>query len=302
MIVTVTFNPAVDHTALVDEDLEPGTVARGHDAVFDAAGKGINAAKYMTGLGVDSIATGPVGGFLGDFLEDDLDAQDVPHDFVRIDGLTRLNTTIDAPDAEYKVNLDGPEMLDGIEDQLLAAVERHDPDVVVMGGSLPPGMDATVITRIMDGDWRTVVDVHGDVLRRISGSFFLAKPNREELREATGLPVDSINDVVAAADELCDQGIENVLVSLGEKGAVFVTEDSALYADALDVDVADTVGAGDAIVAGVIAALERGGGLEEMLRDGIAVASRVVQVSGVRTPEFDDLDVVRDRVTVERLR
>ncbi len=302
MILTVTFNPAVDHTAVVDEDIAPGELARGHDAVFDAAGKGINVAKYLTGLDHRTIATGPVGGFLGRFIEEDLDGLGVEHDFIRIEGLTRLNTLIDAPDAEYKVNMDGPQMPDGIEDRLFHHVEIHDPDIVVMGGSLPPGLDASIIQRMAGGDWRTVLDVHGDVLSGQEGDFFLAKPNRVELEEATGMPCGTDEEVLAAADELRERGIENVLVSLGADGAIYVTGDGAFRADALDVAVADTVGAGDAAVAGALAAVEEGKSNRAILKNAVAAASRVVSISGVGIPDFENLDAAVDRVAVERLR
>jgi 1-phosphofructokinase len=302
MILTVTFNPAVDHTAVVDEDLEEGRVARGHDAVFDAAGKGINVAKYLTGLDHETIATGPVAGFLGRFIEQDLDGLGVEHDFIRIEGLTRLNTLIDAPDAEYKVNMDGPQIPDGLEDRLLHHMEIHDPDIVVMGGSLPPGMDESVIERMADGDWRAVLDVHGDVLSRQQGDFFLAKPNRAELAEATGMPCDTDEEVLEAADALREQGIENVLVSLGPEGAIYVTGGGAFRADALDVEVADTVGAGDAAVAGALDAVEKGESDRSILKKALAAASRVVSISGVGMPDFEELDATADRVEVERLR
>lgn len=302
MILTVTFNPAVDHTALIDGDLEAGAVTRGHDAVFDAAGKGINVTKYLTGMGYTSVATGPIGGFLGDFVEEDLDRQGASHDFVRVEGLTRLNTTVDAPDAEYKINLDGPTMPDDVEERLLETVERHDPDIVVLGGSMPPGMDEAIIDHLSTGDWRTAIDVHGEILGRREEAFFFAKPNREELEEATDMSVETQEQLLAAADRLREQGMEQVLVSLGEDGAIYVTENGAFRADALDVDVADTVGAGDAAVAGAISAIEDGSDDEEVLKRAIAASSRVVAMSGVSIPDFDAIDDLADAVRVEQIR
>ncbi|MFC6770678.1 hexose kinase, partial [Halorubrum pallidum] len=247
MIVTVTFNPAVDHTIQVDAMPKAGTVARTDEAQFDAGGKGINVSQYLTGLGADTVATGLVGDFLGEYIRTELDTAAIQTDLVDIDGQTRLNTTILADEGEFKINRDGPTVGVSLVGDVIDAVERHDPEMVLVAGSLPPGLGPEAIDRIAQADeWNTVVDVGGTTLQALAAEYALCKPNREELADAVEQTVETVEDCVVAADTLRKRGFERVVASLGDDGVLLASSDALVHAAALDVDVADTVGAGDA--------------------------------------------------------
>ncbi|KTG30972.1 1-phosphofructokinase [Haloferax profundi] len=303
MILTITPNPAVDHTIHFDEPLEPGVVHRTDDAVFTAGGKGINVAKYVSALDVEATASGFLGGHFGTFVRDRLDADGVPSDFVNIDDHTRLNTTVLADDGEYKLNHNGPHIVDSDVDELVEAAQANEPDTLLVGGSLPRGMALESVDRLARaGDWRTAVDMGGKYLAELDADYFVCKPNRSELAEATGRTVETNEDAIAAAEELRDGQFEYVLASLGADGAVLVTEDEILSAPALDVDVVDTVGAGDAILSGFLAALEHGMSDSDALRMGILTAARVVGVAGTRVPHLEDVLTNETRVDVATVR
>jgi 1-phosphofructokinase len=87
MILTVTLNPAVDHTLRLHKPLHAGAVQRTDDTRFDAGGKGINVSKYLDGLGTETVATGILGGFLGSVITEQLTAEGGPHDFIEVNGL-----------------------------------------------------------------------------------------------------------------------------------------------------------------------------------------------------------------------
>ena len=290
MIQTITLNPAVDHTLQLEEELTSDAVARTDAAQFDPGGKGINVSKYLVGLGTETVATGFVGDFLGEFLERELTSRNIPNDFVEIAGRTRLNTTVLTPQSEFKINQRGPTIEEAAIESIVDTLENHRPETVVVAGSLPPGTTPRTIDRIAEaGPWETVVDVGGDVMRELEAEYALCKPNREELTAATGERIESLEDACSAARTLQRRGFERVVASLGEDGAVMATSDAVLHTPALDVDVVDTVGAGDALLSGVLAERQRGGTNEAALRAGIAVASRVVSVSGTSVPDFDDV-------------
>ncbi|KAB1196281.1 MULTISPECIES: 1-phosphofructokinase [Haloferax] len=303
MIFTVTPNPAVDHTIHFDEPLQPGVVHRTDDAVFTAGGKGINVAKYVSALGVDATASGFIGGHFGKFVRDRLEADGVASDFVNIDDNTRLNTTVLADDGEYKLNHNGPHITASDVDELVEAAQANEPDTLLVGGSLPRGMALESVDRLARaGDWRTAVDMGGKYLAELDADYFVCKPNRSELAEATGRTVETNEDAIAAAEALRDGQFEYVLASLGGDGAVLVTEDEILSAPALDVDVVDTVGAGDAILSGFLAALEHGLSDSDALRMGILTAARVVGVAGTRVPHLEDVLTNETRVDVTTVR
>ncbi|WP_121822222.1 1-phosphofructokinase [Halostella salina] len=299
MILTVTLNPAVDHTIQIDELPAPGSVARTSDAQFDPGGKGINVSKYLVELGAETLATGPIGDFLGEYIDDSLDDEGIPCDFVQIDGCSRLNTTLLTDGEEYKINHDGPTVSGDAVDRIVDTIGTYDPSTVVVAGSRPPGLGPDAVDRIARaGPWRTAVDVGGDTLADLTAEYALCKPNREELAAATGHPVDSLDDCIEAARALRDCGFDRVVASLGADGALVAGESGVLHADALAVDVVDTVGAGDALLSGFVDALERGRSDREALQAGVAVASRVVAVPGTDVPTFADVRTDAESVSV----
>ncbi|WP_435098727.1 1-phosphofructokinase [Halorubrum sp. N11] len=296
MILTVTLNPAVDHTINVDGELDPERVNRGNVARYDAGGKGINVSKYLTGLGAETVATGIVGGLFGEYVARQLSRTKTPHDFVEMSGCTRLNTTILTDDKEYKINQSGNGVTRQTTQAVIDTVREYDPEVVVVAGSLPPGVGPATIDRIADaGDWDTAVDVGGHLLERLRVDCALAKPNQQELATATGMETDTVEDCIAAANALRETGFERVVASLGADGAVLSTAAETFYVPAVGVEVVDTAGAGDAMLAGIVHALTRGFSDERALQYGTAVAGRSVTVPGTSAPDLSGMDeVARD--------
>lgn len=299
MIATVTLNPAVDHTIQLESMPGPGGVARTDTDRFDAGGKGINVSQYLHQLGAATVATGLVGDFLGEYIRQELQDDGISTDLTEIDGHTRLNTTILDTDGEYKINHSGPTVDETAVDEIIDVLRTHEPTMVLVGGSLPPGVEHTVIDRIARaGSWETTVDVGGELLAALDGSYALCKPNRHELHDATGMAVESLADCIAAAETLRKQGYDRVVTSLGGDGALLVDDGRVLHAAALDVEVADTVGAGDAMLSGVLFELTAGNSSEQALRRGIAVASQMVSVPGTRLPDTEGIDALAEHVEI----
>jgi 1-phosphofructokinase len=300
MILTITLNPAVDHTLAIDAAPRVGAVNRAtRGGQFDAGGKGINVSQYLAALNTDTVATGVLGGFTGEFIRTKLSEEPFETVFVDVAEPTRMNTTVLASDGEYKFNERGPNVSEAAVDELLSWIEALAPDRVAVAGSLPPGLGSETIDRIARaGPWKTNVDVGGEMLVDLAADYETCKPNEEELAEAVGRPIDSVEDAVEAARELLATGYERVVTSLGAEGAVLVTSERALYAEAVEADVVDTVGAGDSLFAGVLAALDRGMDDERALETGIAMAGAVVSQSGTTPPVIDNPDALGADVVV----
>ncbi|MFW6436836.1 MAG: 1-phosphofructokinase [Halococcoides sp.] len=288
MILTITPNPAVDQTVQIEEDLEAGRVQRSTGAQFDSGGNGINVSQFLQAFDAETVATGITGGFTGYFIEQDLADYDVPTDFVSTEDPTRLNTTIHAAGNEYRLNQSGPDVDPSIVDDIIETALDHEPDILNIGGSLPPGLDSAAVDRIAAaGEWETALDIHGERLPDIDHGAEYVKPNEVELEAATGIEVDSIDDCAQAARELQGMGYERVLASMGSDGALLVTPDETLYAPALDVEAIDTVGAGDSMFAGALWAYEQGYGDERALKTAVSVSSQVVEVHGPSARHLD---------------
>ena len=134
MIPTITFNPAVDQTMRFDEPLATETVNRSTASRFDAGGKGINVSQFLTALRMETVASGIVGGFTGQFLREALHDDGVETDFVEVEAPTRLNSTVIAAGTEYKLNQHGPDVASSVVEDIVDRIAARDPDRAMVGG------------------------------------------------------------------------------------------------------------------------------------------------------------------------
>ncbi len=299
MIVTLTLNPSLDRTVEVDR-LVRGSVLRAAPARLDPGGKGVNVSRALLANGLKSRAVVPCGGPDGDQLVRLLAAEGVDMVAVPISGRTRSNIAIAEPDGTVtKVNEPGPPLsvaeLDAVAEAVLAAAESA--DWVVVCGRLPPqapaDLYASLSARCRAAGIRVAVDTSGPALLAATDARpALVKPNREELAEAAGTPIARLADVVAAAERLRSAGARSVLVSLGADGAVLVDEDGVTVGEAPVLAPRSSVGAGDALLAGFLAAGARG---PRALAQGLSWGAAAVRLPGSRMPRPEDIhsDTVR---------
>jgi 1-phosphofructokinase len=300
MIVTVTPNPSLDR-ALEVETLVRGEVQRAVATRVDAGGKGVNVARALVANGHDAKAVLPVGGMEGDQLVALLDALGIEIVAVPIAQPVRTNVTLVEPDGTTtKLNAVGPELSAGEVDGLLAAAVEAAAGATwaAASGSLPPGAPLELFARMTEAIRAAGVQVAMDTSGRALETALIAapdlvKPNREELAEVTGAHIETIGDVVAAAGKLRSGGVGTVVVSLGPDGAVLVDEEETVHAESSPVTPRSTVGAGDALLAGFLAAGGRGAGA---LAEGVAWGTAACRLPGTAMPGPSDID--RDAVAV----
>ncbi|QKW35995.1 1-phosphofructokinase [Actinomadura sp. NAK00032] len=300
MIVTVTLNPSLDRTIEVDV-LTRGAVIRARSARLDPGGKGVNVSRALLANGVPSTAVVAVGGADGDQLHRLLAAEGMRVRAVRVAGRTRSNVTIAEPGGlDTKLNEPGGPLSHGELAELAAVVaaEAGAASWVVGCGSLPPGVPddtyAALCRRFAPDGVRVAVDSSGAALRAaVAAGPDLIKPNREELAEAVGGAVDTVADVVEAAGELRARGARTVLVSLGAEGAVLVDDDGVRTGEAPVARPRGTVGAGDALLAGFLAAGARG---PAALAEALAWGAAAVRTPTGRMP--GPAEIHRDTVRI----
>jgi 1-phosphofructokinase len=296
MIITVTLNPSLDRTIELDR-LAQGSVQRVTTARLDPGGKGVNVARALLANGVPTRAVVPVAGVEGDQLVALLEHEGVDVAVVPVLGHTRSNITIAGADGTVtKLNEPGASLcaddLEALASKVLAAAS---PDSwVVLCGSLPPGLQAeayaTLIHRFVSAGLHVVVDTSGPAFRAaVAFGPELVKPNAEELAEAVGRPLRSQAEVIAAARELQDLGAQTVLVSLGAAGATLVDEAVVVGESPVD-DPRSTVGAGDAFLAGFLAAQHHGSSHREAFAEALAWGAAAVRLPGTQMPGPADID------------
>lgn len=300
MIVTLTPNPSLDRTLELDR-LMRGAVLRARETRVEAGGKGVNVARALLANAHAARAVLPVGGAEGDHLVSLLERLGVDIRSVPIAAPIRTNVSLVEPDGTVtKINAPGPRLIDDEPDALRkSTVASLDGATWVAAcGSLPPGapvdLYAALIRDVHDEGVSVAVDTSGAPLAAaISAAPDVIKPNAEELAAVVGRELGSFGDVVTAAGELRDRGVERVLVSLGRDGAVLVDDAGAVHAETPPLIPRSNVGAGDATLAGFLAA---GGKGAEALRSAVAWGAAAVGLPGTAMPGPDNVDITAVRI------
>lgn len=293
MIVTVTLNPAIDKTALLDR-LRPGDLNRLINISQDPGGKGINVSKTIRALGGRSIATGFLAGDSGHFIERSLDEMGIDTDFVYIAGETRVNLKLIEGDGTLtELNELGPSPdavhLSMLTDRLLQYASPG--TIFVLSGSIPREVPSAIyaqLLRLLKTRGAVVfVDADGEVLdRAVTAGPYLIKPNLREFRQLLGLPAQSeLSRLIENARFLFTGDLRLIPLSLGEEGAIFFEERRYTRVAAPQVAVRSVVGAGDAMVAALALAKEGGLSVEDSIRMAMGAASAACMTDGTRPPD-----------------
>lgn len=290
MIYTVTLNPALDYVVHT-ERFVLGAVNRSCAEEILPGGKGINVSFVLRELGIQSTVLGFAAGFTGDALETMVKARGVEAEFIRVSGSTRINVKVRA---EQETDINGCGLV--VEERHMRALARKMQgapanSVCVLSGSAPASLSPDCYVRLLEElarpDIRIALDASGALLRRsLSLGPWLVKPNREELEELFGRSLAGREEIAAAAREMRELGARNVLVSLGGAGACLFSESGEEYfVPAPQGRAVDTVGAGDSLLAGFLAAKESGMPDFAALEQGVAAGSATVCRVGLATGE-----------------
>jgi 1-phosphofructokinase family hexose kinase len=310
-VVTVTLNPAIDQTLSI-----PGFAANQVNRVAasrsDAGGKGVNVASVLADFGVGVIATGFLGADDPELFENLFVRKGIEGRFVRIAGSTRIGIKIvdDRTGQTTDINFPGlAPRAEEVEELVARVAGLAEPGGwFVISGSVPPGVPSGLYVRLIQeihgrGGW-VVLDTSGPPLREaLAAGPEVVKPNLQELSELAGRDLDTPAAVEAAAEPLFEQGVRRVVISMGGDGALFLERgplgEHALRARPPRVDVRSTVGAGDAMVAGLVAATIWGLPLEEVARMGTAAGAYAVTQAGAGIGDWTEFERLRSAVEIE---
>lgn len=277
MIYTCTLNPSLDYFIQVDH-FQPGTLNRMSDDKKMPGGKGINVSRVLKRLETDSVATGFLGGFTGAFIQSALEEEKIKSEFIRINGDTRINVKLKS-NQETEINGLSPEISSAqireLQDRLAQLKEG---DALVLSGSLPDSLPKTfyhdLTHQLHSNGVKIIVDTSGEALKMaVKAKPFLIKPNHEELSQLFGVPVDSERTAIPLAVKLHEDGISNVIVSMGGDGALLVSDEGIFHAKAPQGNVKNSVGAGDSLIGGFIAKYSETNDVIQAFQYGAAAGS-----------------------------
>lgn len=304
MILTVTPNPALDVTHRLAH-LAQGHLNRSQSSTMEGAGKGVNVSRILAAFDVDTRSVVTFGGATGRLLLSLLPADAVG---VSVLANTRVNITLlERGGLVTKINDAGVPLSDVEADALIAATAEvlaaGGVDWLACCGSLPGGTDPAVVRRLIeaahDAGARVAVDSSGDALAMaVESGADVVKPNGAELAELTGMATDSLSEIQRAAEDLARHSGGSVLASGGSLGAVLIEDSSCWWARPPAVDVVNTTGAGDALLASFLGGAQRP--TPERLQFAVAVATSVCLSSRSAALPEDMLTVAPARVIVEQ--
>jgi 1-phosphofructokinase/tagatose 6-phosphate kinase len=291
VIVTVTLNAALDRTLSVPA-FQIGHRHRASDVLTLAGGKGINVARALKLLDVPVVATGLAGGRTGTRIVEELTAEAILNDFVRIADDSRTSTAVvDPTSGTYtEINEWGPEVTPSELDTLLEKLHYlcRGADFVVLAGSLPRKVPtsfyADTIRELARRDVRVVLDSEGEALRvGAEAAPFLVSPNQAEAEQLVGQELEDDDDFLMALEAIAEMGPRNVVITL-ENGCFallrFGRRTRRLRAFAPFVEPVSVVGSGDVLLAQFLAAIVEDRPLDAAVREAVAAGAAAVREVG----------------------
>lgn len=291
MILTVTLNPAVDKTYTTGA-LMLGQVNRMRTVHNIAGGKGINVAKILRQYGYEVMAAGFLGGYTGQFIENCMREIHAECRFTKVAGETRSSINVIAEDGYVTEILEpGPVVSARELEQFVADYKKavKECELVIMSGSVAKGIPGDIYRQLVEigkeAGLRCILDTSGEaLLHGIKAAPFLIKPNQKELEYLVGHRLKDMGEIGKAAEKLRGTGIEHVLVSLGKKGLLSVTENKVLWAKTPMVKAVNTVGCGDSVVASYAMSLLKG-------EDNDTALKRAAAISAANTATLESGDI-----------
>ena len=290
-ILTITANPAVDRVYFV-EDFKIGEVHRPVKNVFSAGGKGINVSRVCKLLDADIIATGFLGGYMGDYIRSQLKNLDINDCFTQINGETRICINISDKNGVSSEILEGGPIITAYEkERFIESFKERilDCEIITVSGSLPQGLNSDFYITIADiakeYNKRIIFDTSGKALEDvIENKPFMVKPNKDEFLKLAGW---SDFDPKRALMFLKDKGVEVPFVSLGKDGAVAIINQKFYKFSVPTIDVVNTVGSGDSTIAGIAVGISKGMSICDSIVLGMAagVSNSLFETTGFVTKD-----------------
>ncbi|EMF0410318.1 1-phosphofructokinase [Enterococcus faecium] len=306
-IYTCTMNLAID-LFIETEEMHPFMVNRTKEDDIQANGKGVNVSLVLKMLDFPSTALGFSAGFTGKYIEDYLQKKQIQTEFIEVPGMTRINvfTQVNQTREEYKLVNQGPEIPQAaVHNFLNQIIALQAEDYLCVSGSLPRGMSPKVLVEIsricQEKEIHLIIDSSDqEVMDCLPYRPFLLKPNEEELSSWFGRKMVTDEDYFVYGQRLVESGAENVLLSLGEKGAILFTKDRVIRGNSPKGKVVNTAYAGDAMLGTFLVGYMNRRPLDETLRKSIAAGSYTAFRKGLT--DFLDVEELSKQIKIKEER
>lgn len=300
-IYTLTLNPAFDIHACTEqfvafhENLATVTSR-------EAAGKGVNISRALKNSGTENTAVIVLGVENGDEFRQALAELDCV--YFEKPGRIRENLTLHCADGrETRISFSGFRTDESILPEVAAAIRTEEDTVVTFTGRVPSGMSMEAVKNFLlelkNRGAKIVLDSKSFSFADICQvQPWLIKPNQEEISEFFGCNVETIAQAAEKAREFATRGVENVMVSMGEQGALLVRQNRLYTAVPPEIQAISTIGAGDSSIAGFISAFAAGEDPKACLRSAVAFGTAACMTEGSQPPRWEDVEKIHSSVSV----
>ncbi len=308
-ILTFTVNPALDRIITVDR-LVFEDRAYIQSTTEAAGGRGINAARVLTSFGANVVAITTSGREIGRKFEEHLAHDSFGKEIVKIRNGIRINLTIsDRRGLSIKLNEVGPQLSLPEQKRLIKAAEKHLPEAswLMLCGSVPPEMDTHFYTQLIElaakHNVETLLDTDGDaLLHGLEAGPTIVKPNQSEAERLLNTALITRTQLVEAVQRIKSLGAKSVVLSLGSRGAIAATSsEGVLEVLPPSVDALSPIGAGDAMSAALVWALEQGNPFSEALRWGVAAGTASSKLPGITLANLEQTREIYQQTQIKRI-
>lgn len=311
MILTITLNPCIDKTIYLDQ-LDVGSYNRVKSTRVDPAGKGLNVSIVLKNLNEGTYCMGFNFKNNGSILEQLLESHEIEHNFVSVEGDIRTNIKLfdNSCQVMTEINEAGPMVPASAVDALLDSVDAflaHTPtELLVMSGSIPPGVPTDIYQRLIrmahKRNVKTVLDASGEpLILGLQEKPYLIKPNTLEFEQAFKEEIASGRSTLEIARKVIEGGISYICLSMGADGALFIDKEHAYRAKPLPVKPRGLTGAGDSMVAGMCHAICKKFNGSDILRYAMAAAGGSIRQEGTILAQKKDLEELLPQVHIETI-
>lgn len=305
MIYTLTMNPAIDMNIQTNAPIKAGQVNRTHHAVFTPNGKGLNVSFVLAHFGIPSKIMGFFGGFSGKYIVDTSQKRGFDLLPIWIEETTRMNIFLNDVGAEYKFVNEGAQVSRSHQDEMLTQIRKaKDMEYLSISGSLPPGIAPSyydeLLTLCKEKNVSVILDISSPKLRDLLAYHpLLIKPNDEELHAVFGYKADTHEEVFIALKKLHAEGAQNILLTLGARGAYFSDGNAVYFASAYPVQLLSSACAGDAALAAFLSVwLHNSKDIESALKNMAATGANVAESNALGS--FEHVERYRKKIHVRR--
>ncbi len=306
-IVTITLNPAIDKSTVVDE-MKPEKKLKCNNPKFEPGGGGVNISRVLQRLNNKATTIYFEGGYSGKFFTQLIKIEKIEKIAIEIKNNTRENFIVfdQKNNLQYRFGMPGPKIHDKEALILMKTIEQlENVDYLIVSGSMPIGIDDDFIQKIakiaQNKKAKFIVDTSGDSLKKcLKENVFLIKPNLNELAYIAGLNEISIQEIPKVTKQIIARGkCEAICVSLGAKGAMLITKENAYNIVPPKVNAMSTVGAGDSMLAGIVHKLSMGEDLLSAAKYGVSCGTAATLNPGTELCHLTDAEIIYKQITVD---